>query len=183
MFASAQRWIHGNRAMHKATSRHTDLVDTLRECSSSPCWMHEVDPGYLGYWSNEEVIAFLKDLLERERIGTKAFAEIGQVADLRVADLILEAELDQVSTCILLHKEITKRGATVKGSPKRSVDDGRINFSVEQAVAFAMSHQTGLVQTIEAAILNIFDAGLNSHLTKVLRLHRNQIEQLKNLLG
>jgi hypothetical protein len=145
--------------------------------------MHEVDPGYLGYWSNEEVVAFLKDLLERERIGTKAFAEIGHVADLRVADLILEAELDQVSTCILLHKEITKRGATVKGSHKRSVDDGRINFSVEQAVAFAMSHQTGLVQTIEAAILNIFDAGLNSHLTKVLRLHRNQIEQLKNLLG
>jgi hypothetical protein len=49
--------------------------------------MHEVDPSYLGYWSRDEVLAFLKSLLERERIGTRAFADIGKAADLRTADL------------------------------------------------------------------------------------------------
>ena len=49
--------------------------------------MHEVDPSYLGYWSRDEALAFLKSLLERERIGTRAFADIGKAADLRTADL------------------------------------------------------------------------------------------------
>src|SRR5437868_14630928 len=99
--------------MHKPPLRDPGLIDTMRECSSSPCWMHEVDPGYFGYWSKEEVVVFLKSLLERERIGAKAFADIGHAADLRVADLILESELDQGSICILLQSEIAKRGAAV----------------------------------------------------------------------
>ena len=75
--------------MHKAQSLQ-QTVDTVRECSSSPCWMHEVDPGYLGYWSNEETVAFLKSLLERERIGTKAFADIVTQLTFVSPDLILE---------------------------------------------------------------------------------------------
>jgi hypothetical protein len=66
--------------------------------------MHEVDPGYFGYWSKEEVAVFLTTLLERERIGTRAFADIGHAADLRIADLILESELDQGSICVLLQQ-------------------------------------------------------------------------------
>jgi hypothetical protein len=170
--------------MHKAQSRQpTSLVDTLRECSSSPCWMHEVDPGYLGYWSKEEIVAFLKSLLERERIGTKAFANIGHAADLRIADLILESELDQGSICILLQKEIAKRGATVTAPHKCLTNEHGLKFSLEQAVACARWNQTELVQTIEEAVLNILDSELNSHLMKMLQLHRKQIEQLKTLLA
>ena len=74
--------------MNKVQSREqTTIFDTPRECSSSPCSMNEVDPSYLGYWSSAEVVVFLKSLLEQERIGTKAFADIGYAADLRVADL------------------------------------------------------------------------------------------------
>jgi hypothetical protein len=167
--------------MHKAQSRQ-ETVDTVRECSSSPCWMHEVDPSYLGYWSKEEIVAFLKSLLERERIGTRAFADIGRAADLRIADLILESELDQGSICILLQKEIAKRGATVTAPHKRPTDERRAKFSLEQAVASARSHQTELVQTIEKAVLNILDSNLNSHLMKMLQLHRMQIQQLETLL-
>lgn len=90
--------------------------------------MHEVDPGYLGYWSGEEVLVFLKSLLEQERGGTKAFANIGQAANLKIVD------------------------------------------------------QAKLVQAIEQAVPNIFDAELNSHLIRMLQLHRKQIEQLKTLL-
>jgi len=144
--------------------------------------MHDVDPGYLGYWSKEEIIAFLKSLLERERIGTKAFADIGHAADLRIADLILESELDQGSICVLLTKELVKRGATVTAPHKRPSNERRVTFSLEQAVASARSNQAGLVQTIEDAVLNIFDAELNAHLMRMLQLHRKQIEQLKTLL-
>ena len=111
------------------------------------------------------MVAFLKSLLERERIGTKAFADIGHAADLRIADLILESELDQGSICILLQKEVAKRGATVTAPHKRPTDERRAQFSLEQAVASARSHQTELVQMIEKAVLNIFDfrLELSSH--------------------
>jgi hypothetical protein len=168
--------------MHKTQSRHAGLVDTVRECSSSPCWMHEVDPGYFGYWSKEEVAVFLTTLLERERIGTRAFADIGHAADLRIADLILESELDQGSICVLLQREIAKRGATVAAPRKRPTNEPCARLNLEQAVASARSHQTELIHTIEEAVLNIFDSELNSHLRKMLQLHRKQVEQLKILL-
>jgi hypothetical protein len=157
--------------------------DTPQEYSSPPCWMHEIDPSYLGYWSREEIAAFLKSLLERERIGTRAFADIGRAADLRIADLILESELDQGSICILLGREITKRGATVGAPGKRPAEEPRVILSLEQAVASARSNQTGLIHTVEEAVQNIFDSELNSHLMKMLRLHRKQINQLKLLFA
>ena len=151
--------------LSRGTNRH---LDTAREYSSSPCWMHEVDPSYLGYWSREEMVAFLKSLLERERIGTRAFADIGHAADLRIADLILESELDQGSICILLESEIAKRGAAVPAPRKRPTDERRVKFSLEQAVASARSNQTELIQTIEEAVLGIFlISELNSHLMKM----------------
>jgi hypothetical protein len=144
--------------------------------------MHEVDPSYLGYWSKEEIAVFLKSLLERERIGTKAFADIAHAADLRIADLILESELDQGSICILLQREIAKRGAAAAAPRKRPADEPRAKLSLGQAVASAKSNQMELIHTIEDAVLNIFDSELNYHLIKMLQLHRKQIEQLKILL-
>lgn len=169
--------------MHKVQTREpAGLVDTIRECSSSPCWMHEVDPGYFGYWSKEEIVAFLKSLLERERVGTKAFANIGRAADLRIADLVLESELEQGSICVLLKKELVKRGAAAAAPHKHPSSERRLALSLEQAVASARSNQTELVQTIDDAVLNIFDSELNAHLMKMRQLHRKQIEQLKTLL-
>lgn len=167
--------------MDKAQSRkQTDLA--IRKYSSSPCWLHEVDPGYLGYWSKEEVVSFLKSLLERERAGAKAFADIGQAADLRIADLILDSEIDQGSICVLLQREIAMRGAVVTALRKRLPGECHARCSLEQAIASARSNQVELVQTIEEAVLNILDSDLNAHLMGILQLHRKQIEKLKTLL-
>jgi Domain of unknown function (DUF6306) len=169
--------------MDKAQSRQqTNLLDAVRKYSSSPCWMHEVDPGYLSYWSKEEVVSFLKSLLERERAGAKAFADIGQAADLRIADLILESEIDQGSICVLLQREVAMRGAVVAAPRKRLPGERHVRWSLEQAIASARSNQVELVQTIEEAILNILDSELNAHLMGILQLHRRQIERLKTIL-
>jgi hypothetical protein len=165
--------------MYKASSRHPDLINTMNECSSSPCWIHEVDPGYFGYWSKEETIVFLKDLLERERVGSKAFENIRHAADLGVAELMLEAELNQALICILVRKQIAKKGAIARACPK--TNEARLDLSFEQAVASATSDLIELYLTIEAAILNVLEAGLNSLLVKILRVHWKQIEQLKIL--
>ena len=97
--------------MHKARlPRQSDLDDTVQTLASSPRGMSEADPAYFGYWSKEEALKFLKDLLETERVGLRAFAAIGRAADLHVADLVFESELAQGAICVLLKKEIARRG-------------------------------------------------------------------------
>jgi len=159
----------------------TNTGDTVHDYSSPACWMHEVDPGYLRYWSREEVLVFLKSLLEQERGGTKAFANIGQAANLKIADLILGSELDQGEICVLLQKEIAMRGGAVAVPRKRLTNEHRTKCSLEHAIAFATANQTELVQAIEHAVPNIFDAELSSHLNRMLQLHRKQLERLKTL--
>ena len=39
-------------------------------CSSPPCFMHELDPAYLGYLGRPEIAALLEDLLAAEWFGT-----------------------------------------------------------------------------------------------------------------
>ena len=51
--------------------RPTNFDDTVRDYSSPTCWMREVDPGYFGYWSSEEVLVFLKSLLEQSAVAPK----------------------------------------------------------------------------------------------------------------
>src|SRR3546814_20370563 len=41
------------------------------DASSPPCYANEGDPGYMGYASNNEIIAALQELLEAERAGAR----------------------------------------------------------------------------------------------------------------
>src|SRR3546814_16804577 len=41
------------------------------DTSSPPCYANKGDPGYLGYASNNEIIAALQELLEAERAGAR----------------------------------------------------------------------------------------------------------------
>jgi hypothetical protein len=144
--------------------------------------INEGDPVYFGYWSREEVLNFLKELLERERIGVKAFAAIGRAADLHVADLVFESELAQGAICVLLKKEIAMRGGTDAVRSNKTTPMPSVKCSLRRLIAFASCNQTGLADTVEDAVLNIFDSKLNAKLLYLLLLHRKQVEQLETLL-
>jgi len=162
--------------------QQADLDDTIQKfASSSPCGMNEGAPVYFGCWSKEKVLDFLKELLESERIGIKAFA-IGRAADLHVADLVFESELAQGSICVLLKKEIAMRGGTDAVRSKTTTAMPNVKCSLPPVIAFASRNQTRLADMIEEAILNISDSKLNAKLMYLLLLHRKQVEQLETLL-
>ena len=48
--------------------------------SSPPCFMHELDPSYFGYWSRDEVLALLNQLLEGERAGARSVGAMSEQA-------------------------------------------------------------------------------------------------------
>ncbi|UQR62409.1 hypothetical protein LRP30_37600 [Bradyrhizobium sp. C-145] len=162
--------------------KQADLDDTIKKLASSPCGMNDGDPVNFGDWSKEEVLNFLKELLEGERIGVKAFAAIGRAADLHVADMIFESELAQGAICLLLRKEIAMRGGTDAVSSKNTTAMLSAKCGLQRVIAFASCNQSRLADMIEEAVLNIFDSKLNAKLVYLLLLHRKQVEQLETLL-
>jgi hypothetical protein len=169
--------------MHKARlARQVGSDDTMEKPATSPCGMNQADPAYFGYWSKEEVLRFLGDLLESERIGAKAFAAIGRAADLHVADLAFDSELAQGAICVLLKKEIATRGGTDRPRLRNTGPVPNQKSSLQRTITFARSNQTRLSDMIEEAVLNIFDSKLNAKLMYLMLLHRKQVEQLDTFL-
>jgi hypothetical protein len=174
----------GNEIMPKARlTQQADLDGTIQKHASFPSGINESDPVYLGYWSKEEILKFLKELLEGERIGTNAYAAIGRAADLHVAGLIFESELAQGAICLLLKKEIAMRGGIDAVRSKNTIAMPSAKCSLQRVIAFASCNQTRLANMMEDAVLNIFDSDLNAKLMYLLLLHRKQVEQLETLLA
>jgi hypothetical protein len=165
--------------MQKARTRENVIQDP----TGSPSGIDADDAVYLSYWSKEEVLNFLKELLEIERIGARVFAEIGRAADLHTADLVFDSELAQGAICVLLKKEIAARGGSDTLRLKNTTAMPGVKCSLQRVVAFASRNQTRLADMIEEAILNIFDSKLNAKLVYLLLLHRKQVEQLETLLA
>ncbi|MGY3104490.1 hypothetical protein ACVWW7_001117 [Bradyrhizobium sp. LM6.9] len=172
--------------MHKLRLPHEiDLDGTIQTFASPPCGMRGSDPACFGYWSKEETVRFLNELLEVERLGAKAFAAIGRVADVHVADLAFESELAQGAICVLLKKEIVARGGA---DPRHQSQVNAIAMpsrksGLQRTITFACCNQTKLSDMIEEAVLNGFDSRLNAKLTYLLLLHRKQVEQLETFLS
>ena len=160
-----------------------NLDDAIQEPTGSASGINAGAAVYLGYWSKEEVLNFLKELLEIERIGARAFAEIGRAADLHTADLVFDSELAQGAICVLLKKEIAARGGSDALRRKNTTTMPGVKCSLQRVVTFASCNQTRLADMIEDAVLNIFDSKLNAKLVYLLLLHRKQVEQLETLLA
>jgi hypothetical protein len=156
--------------------------DTIQTSASSSRGSNAGDPSLFGYWSKEEVLDFLNELLESERIGVTAYAAIGRTADSHVADLALESELAQGAICILLKKEIAARVGAGMLRQQGTAAIPNVECSPRRMIAFAIRNQARLADMIEDAILNVFDSKLNAKLMYLLLLHRKQVEQLETFL-
>ncbi|MCP2132904.1 hypothetical protein [Bradyrhizobium ottawaense] len=152
---------------------------TIRQLAPSPLKVNALDSSYFGYWSKEEILSFLKQLLDGEHIGLAAYAAIGRAACTRLADLALEAEMGQGAICILLRKEIAARGGTGMLRARAADAIPNIDCSLRSRIRFASRNQAMLADMIEDAVVDIFDSKLNAKLIYLLLLHRKQVEQLE----
>ncbi|PPQ17146.1 hypothetical protein CV770_22540 [Bradyrhizobium sp. AC87j1] len=159
--------------------QQTNADVTIRQLTPSPLKVNALDSSYFGYWSKEEILSFLKQLLDGEHIGLAAYAAIGRAACTRLADLALEAEMGQGAICILLRKEIAARGGTGMLRARVANAIPNIDCSLRSRIRFASRNQAMLADMIEDAVVDIFDSKLNAKLIYLLLLHRKQVEQLE----
>jgi hypothetical protein len=64
--------VNGYQARKRAAvaSPEEDPNVSVISCSSPPCFLHELDPSFLGYLTRDEILTLLKDLLAAEWAGT-----------------------------------------------------------------------------------------------------------------
>jgi hypothetical protein len=162
--------------------QHANTDDTIQQFASSRPTMNPIEAICFACWSREEILLFLEQLLDNERVGIAAYAAIGRAADSDVADLALEAEMGQGAICVLLKKEMAARGGTDVLPRKAAAAIPDVDFSLRSRIRVASRNQARLADMIEDAVLNIFDSKLNAKLVYLMLLHRKQVEQLEILL-
>lgn len=89
-----------------------DGCATINEPSSPTCFAGQAQPEYLGYAGREELIAFLNELLEAERAGTKvAMRLFEEAADPALETLITAIYRDEARWCAMLVAVLQRLGA------------------------------------------------------------------------
>lgn len=150
--------------------------------ASPPCSMHDLDPTYLGYMSTEEVIALLNELLEGERAGARAVAEIGrQLCEEAQRATLRDVAMDEARFCAMLSGHVTRLGGTA------STDVGAFYGKIlalelpGERVAFLNRGQGWVVRRLREAIGRIADGLLLRDLQDMLEVHERNIARCEAL--
>jgi hypothetical protein len=114
-------------------------------CSSPPCFMHELDPAYLGYLGRDEVSVLLEDLLAAEWFGTSL-----EKAWLRA---MLRRHLARLGGARPLEPHRPSRDGTTAGDPGAEPPDGG---------------QDRLTRRLRDALPRLHDEALRRDLTDLL---------------
>ena len=151
--------------------------------ASPPCQMHELEPDYLGYWSREEVLALLQELLEAERAGAKVTAQLGKAADeAELAAALHDVRDDEARFCAMLSRHIEALG----DAPSRRTGDFQAKVmaldGMEARLSLLNRGQGWVVRKLREALPRIADDALHAELKEMLETHERNIARCDELL-
>lgn len=122
-------------------------------CSSPPCFMHELDPSYLGYLGRDEVLELLAELFLEKWSGT-----------------VLEAAWLRA----MLGRHFTHLGATPPPGPQRPGGEVATGGPAARRVD---AGQDRLASRLRAALPRLADDALRRDLAEVLRMLERDLKR------
>lgn len=150
--------------------------------ASPPCFLHELDPSYLGYRTREEVLSLLNELLEAERAGARGVRQMSeQAAGARSRSALRGIAADEARFCAMLSGHVTRLGA----SPSRRT--GRFHAKLagvtgfEERLKLLNRGQAWVVRRLRDALPGIADDALHADLREMLEAHQRNIEQCERV--
>ena len=152
--------------------------------ASPPCFMHELDPSYLGYLSTSETVALLNHLLEGERAGARAAAEMArQGADESDRVTLRGIAQDEGRFCAMLARHITRLGETP--SLQTGAFYGKLIAldSSGERIDLLNRGQAWVVRKLQEPLPRIGDTELHRDLKKMLEVHERNIHQCAEMAG
>lgn len=155
-------------------------MNDRRTYSSPPCFLHEVDPAYSGYLSNEDTVELLNTLLEAERAGARGVAAMSQDPDsAEIKPLLDEVAGDEARFCGMLTRHIKRLG----GRPSRVTGSfyGKLlaRETLRARLEFLDRGQSWVVRELQEALPRIADDTLHADLVDMLRVHERNIARCR----
>lgn len=144
--------------------------------SSPACGAKEGEPSYMGYFSEEELLAFLNELLEAETAGARVTLASAREAGKGQIGLLMQAvHHDEARWCSMLIRHIKEHG----GAPSEKVgafyEKAMAIPDLTERVNFLNCGQGWVVRKLREAIPRIGDDALRADFAEMLRSHEENI--------
>jgi 5-formyltetrahydrofolate cyclo-ligase len=155
-----------------------ELSSSRPAFASPPCSMHELDPAYLGYLDRVEVIELLNLLIEGERAGARAVAELAKQSSGALERATLRSvAMDEAQFCAMLTRHVKRLG----GLPSPKINDFYEKVlaqpSETERIDLLNRGQNWVVKKLENALRRIGDQSLHSDLDHMLAVHEKNIRR------
>ena len=148
--------------------------------ASPPCFLHELDPSYLGYLGRAETLALLSELLEGERAGARAVVEISNCdPSFRNSPTMRRITKDEARFCAILARHIARLGGT-PGTETGDLDKKLAGLkSVRERLELLDRSQARVASKLKEALPRIAEDILREDLRELLIANQQTMEQRK----
>lgn len=150
--------------------------------ASPPCMLHEVDPTYLGYLSEEETIAFLNELLEAERAGAAGVGEMAAPKEAAHRPLLQAVAADEARFCAMLTRHIARLHGRPTAVTGKFLDKLRATEGLEAKLGLLNRGQGWVVKKLREGLSKIDDPMLYADLREMLDAHETNIASCEQAL-
>ncbi|MGE3771281.1 MAG: 5-formyltetrahydrofolate cyclo-ligase [Gammaproteobacteria bacterium] len=156
----------------------------MHEPASSPCQMAAVDPAYMGFLRDDEVVALLNELLTAERAGARGVATMAKRAEVEDGHSLLQAVArDEASFCAMLSRHLKRLHAEPTQVTGSFYDKLVAMDDYLQQLAFLNRGQCWVVRKLREALPRVRDAELAGDLRHMLDVHVRNIEACDGVLA
>lgn len=151
--------------------------------ASPPCLLHEVDPTYLGYLSEEETVTFLNELLEAERAGAAGVGEMAAPQEAAHRPLLQAVAADEARFCVMLTRHIVRLHGRPTGVTGAFLDKLRATDGLDAKLNLLNRGQGWVVRKLREGLQKIDDPMLYSDLREMLEAHEANIAACERALA
>lgn len=160
------------------------MTDDKPEYSSPACFLGEADDVYSGYAPRAEIVAFLNELLEAERAGSRITLESAREAGAgAMGDLLSAVQRDEAKWCGMLLGHVKELGA--EPTPTMGAFYGKCMAiaDMKERVAFLNRGQGWVVKRIKPMLPRVRDDKLHADLKEMLESHEANIALANDAIG
>lgn len=160
------------------------MTDDKPEFASPACFLGEADDVYSGYAPRAEIVAFLNELLEAERAGSRVTLDSAREAGSGpIAGVMTAVQKDEARWCAMLLGHIKELGA--EPTPNMGAFYGKCMAiaDMKERLNFLNRGQGWVVKRIQPMLARVRDDKLHADLKAMLDSHVENIAKANALLA
>lgn len=144
--------------------------------ASPACFLHELDPSYLGYLDRVDTIALLNELLEAERAGARGVAEMSKAAAFAERrDLLATIAQGEARFCAMLTRHLIRLGGSASRATGAFYDKLAAVADPAQRIDLLNRGQGWVARRLRDNLARIGDDALAADLRIMLDDHERNI--------